>query len=84
MRSERATFAIRIAFSGAAALLILAGASLNSSGRGGPELAVAAIGCGGSTSSSARSVAPSAGCAILGAHLQNLNCEEFSRRCFPD
>jgi hypothetical protein len=43
MRSERATFAIRIAFSGAAALLILAGASINSSGRGGPELAVAAI-----------------------------------------
>jgi HD-GYP domain-containing protein (c-di-GMP phosphodiesterase class II) len=43
MRSERATFAIRIAFSAAAALLILAGASLNSSGRGGAELAVAAI-----------------------------------------
>jgi len=43
MRSERATFAIRIAFSAAAALLILAGASLNASGRGGAELAVAAI-----------------------------------------
>jgi HD-GYP domain-containing protein (c-di-GMP phosphodiesterase class II) len=41
--SERATFAIRIAFSVAAALLILAGASLNAAGRGGPELAVAAI-----------------------------------------
>jgi HD-GYP domain-containing protein (c-di-GMP phosphodiesterase class II) len=44
MRSERATFAIRIAFSAAAALLILAGASLNSSGRGGADLVVAAIG----------------------------------------
>ncbi|HET9410557.1 MAG TPA: GAF domain-containing protein [Candidatus Dormibacteraeota bacterium] len=43
MRSERATFAIRIAFSAVAALLILAGASLNASGRGGAELAVAAI-----------------------------------------
>src|SRR5438874_2309212 len=43
MRSERATFAIRIAFSAAAALLILAGASLNAAGRGGAELAVAGI-----------------------------------------
>src|SRR5579872_6802846 len=43
MRSERATFAIRIAFSAAAALLILAGASLNAAGRGGAEVVVAAI-----------------------------------------
>jgi len=43
MSSERATFAIRIAFTVAAALLILAGASLNAAGRSGAELAVAAI-----------------------------------------
>ena len=41
--SERATFAIRIGFTAAAALLILAGASLNAAGRGGAELVVAAI-----------------------------------------
>ena len=43
MRSERATFVMRIAFSGAAGLLILAGGSLNAAGRGGSELAVAGI-----------------------------------------
>src|SRR5579859_1299354 len=43
MRSERATFAIRIAFSAAAAVLILAGASLNAAGRGGGDLVVAWI-----------------------------------------
>ena len=43
IKSERATFAIRIAFSAAAALLILAGASLNASGRTGGEVVVAAI-----------------------------------------
>src|SRR6266851_5670889 len=44
MSSERATFALRIAFSAAAAVLILAGGSLIVSGREGPEalLAVAA------------------------------------------
>ena len=43
IKSERATFAIRIAFSAAAALLILAGASMNAAGRSGGEVAVAAI-----------------------------------------
>ena len=43
LRSERATFALRIAFSAAAAVLVLAGASLNAAGRGGGELFVAAV-----------------------------------------
>src|SRR5581483_10899243 len=43
MRSERAALLIRVAFSAAAALLILAGASLNTAGRGGGEVVVAAI-----------------------------------------
>jgi HD-GYP domain-containing protein (c-di-GMP phosphodiesterase class II) len=41
--SERATLAIRIGFAAAAALLILAGASLNATGRTGGDLVVAAI-----------------------------------------
>src|SRR5215470_15577281 len=43
IRSERATLLIRIAFSAAAAVLILAGASLNTSGRQGGDVVVAAI-----------------------------------------
>ncbi|TAN34459.1 GAF domain-containing protein [bacterium] len=42
MGSERATFALRIAFSAATAVLILAGASLNASGRAGPAALLAA------------------------------------------
>ena len=45
MSSERATFAIRIAFSAATAILILAGASLNASGRSG-QAALLAGGAG--------------------------------------
>ncbi len=43
IRSERATFWMRVAFSAAAAVLILAGASLNAEGRSGGDLVVAAI-----------------------------------------
>ena len=43
MSSERATFAIRIAFSAAAVILVLAGASLNSAGHGDGAAVVAAI-----------------------------------------
>ena len=43
IRSERATFVIRVAFSAAAAILILAGASLNAAGRSGGEVVVAGI-----------------------------------------
>jgi len=43
IRSERATLVVRIAFSAAAAILILGGASLNAAGRSGGEVVVAAI-----------------------------------------
>jgi HD-GYP domain-containing protein (c-di-GMP phosphodiesterase class II) len=43
IRSERGTFFVRVAFSAAAAVLILAGASLNTAGSSGGEVAVAAI-----------------------------------------
>src|SRR5438874_7064497 len=43
IRSERATLFVRIAFSAAAAVLILGGASLNAAGRSGGEVVVAAI-----------------------------------------
>ena len=43
IRSERATFMIRVAFSAAAAVLILAGGSLNAAGRSGGEVVVAGI-----------------------------------------
>src|SRR5947199_1735112 len=42
-RSERATLLVRVAFSSAAAVLILSGASLNAAGRSGAEVVVAAI-----------------------------------------
>src|SRR5205823_14969172 len=41
--SERTTFAMRIGFAAAAAILVLAGASLNVSGRAGAEVIVVAI-----------------------------------------
>ena len=43
IRSERATLAVRIGFAAAAAILILAGASLNATGRSGGELFVVAV-----------------------------------------
>src|ERR1051326_3165221 len=43
IRSERATFMIRVAFSAAAAVLILGGGSLNAAGRSGGEVVVAGI-----------------------------------------
>jgi GAF domain-containing protein len=43
MNSERATFALRIGFSGAAAAIVLVGASLNATGRTGPAEFLAVV-----------------------------------------
>lgn len=76
MTSERATFAIRIAFSAAAVILVLAGASLNSAGHGDGAAVVAAIAglmavAAGAAYSEWTIAAPAAGGALVVAFWSN-------------